>query len=114
MNPIRVVGIRLEDDTVETNNGIPSVLVDKDQTLRVFGSGLNKNTVITFTAEANDYGGPCLKPSTDLFTPLEVANDGFSATYIVKFPTTLNVFYICAKTAEEKNNASALYITCYL
>ncbi|KAH8244541.1 hypothetical protein KR032_008228, partial [Drosophila birchii] len=106
-NTTRVVGIRLEDDTVETKNGIPSVLVDKDQTFRVFGTGLQNNTVITFTTEANEYGGPCLKPATDFFTPLEVASDGFSATYIVKFPSTLGVFYICAKTAEEKNNATA-------
>ncbi|XP_070140071.1 unextended protein isoform X2 [Drosophila kikkawai] len=111
VNTIRVVGIRLEDDTVETKNGIPSVLVDKDQTFRVFGSGLQKNTVITFTTEANEYGGPCLKPATDLFTPLEVANDGFSATYNVKFPSTLGVFYICAKTAEEKNNNSTAETT---
>ncbi|XP_052855480.1 unextended protein [Drosophila gunungcola] len=103
---IRIVGIRLEDDTVETNEGIPSVLIDKQKTFRVFGSGLQKNTAITFTTENNDYGGACLKPATDLFTPIEVASDGFSATYFVRFPSFINEFYICAKTAEESTNHS--------
>jgi len=100
-NSFRIVGIRLEADTVETKNGIPSVLIDKEQTFRVFGTGLQSNTEITFTNEKNDYGGPCLKPATDLFTPIEVASDGLSAIYSVKFPSYINEFYICAKTAEE-------------
>ncbi|XP_041675432.1 unextended protein [Drosophila eugracilis] len=97
----RIVGIRLEDGTVETENAVPSVLIDKEQSFRVFGSGLQNNTAITFTNEQNDYGGPCLKPATDLFTPIEVAPDGFSALYSVKFPSFINEFYICAKTAED-------------
>ncbi|XP_037731889.1 metal transporter CNNM4 isoform X1 [Drosophila subpulchrella] len=105
-NSFRIVGVRLEADTVETKNGIPSVLIDKEQTFRVFGSGLQSNTEITFTNEKNDYGGPCLKPATDLFTPIEVASDGFSAIYSVKFPSYINEFYICAKTAEEATNIS--------
>ncbi|XP_050745723.1 unextended protein isoform X4 [Drosophila biarmipes] len=105
-NSFRIVGIRLEADAIETNNGIPSVLIDKEQTFRVFGSGLKKNTEITFTNEKNDYGGPCLKPATDLFTPIEVDSDGFSAIYSVKFPSFINEFYICAKTAEDATNKS--------
>nr|NP_001104390.2 unextended, isoform F [Drosophila melanogaster]NP_001104391.2 unextended, isoform E [Drosophila melanogaster]NP_001263162.1 unextended, isoform G [Drosophila melanogaster]NP_001288144.1 unextended, isoform H [Drosophila melanogaster]A0A0B7P9G0.1 RecName: Full=Unextended protein; AltName: Full=Putative metal transporter uex; Flags: Precursor [Drosophila melanogaster]AIG63332.1 unextended, isoform H [Drosophila melanogaster]EDP28148.2 unextended, isoform F [Drosophila melanogaster]EDP28149. len=105
-NSFRIVGIRLEDETVETKNGIPTVLVDKEQQFRVFGSGLEENTAITFTNEKNDYGGPCLKPATDLFTPIEVSSNGFSALYSVKFPSFINEFFICAKTAEKTTNHS--------
>ncbi|XP_032570226.1 metal transporter CNNM4 isoform X1 [Drosophila sechellia] len=105
-NSFRIVGIRLEDVTVETKDGIPIVLVDKEQQFRVFGSGLEQNTAITFTNEKNDYGGPCLKPATDLFTPIEVSSDGFSALYSVKFPSFINEFFICAKTAEKTTNHS--------
>ncbi|XP_039501297.1 unextended protein isoform X1 [Drosophila santomea] len=105
-NSFRIVGIRLEDETVETKNGIPTVLVYKEQHFRVFGSGLKENTAITFTTEKNDYGGPCLKPATDLYTPIEVSSDGFSALYSVKFPSFINEFFICAKTAEKTTNHS--------
>ncbi|KAH8338220.1 hypothetical protein KR074_008441, partial [Drosophila pseudoananassae] len=106
LNSIRIVGVRLEDDSVETMDGVPSVLCDKEQLFRVFGSGLKKNTVITFTNEENDYGGSCLKPATDLFFPLEVSSNGYSATYSVKFPSSKSVFYVCAKNSEEKNTHS--------
>ncbi|KAH8421235.1 hypothetical protein KR009_006129, partial [Drosophila setifemur] len=106
VNSIQIVGLRFEDDTVETNHGIPSVLTDRDQMFRIFGSGLKKNTVITFTNEENDYGGPCLKPATDLFNPIEVSSNGYSATYAVKFPSSKNIFYVCAKNAEESKNHS--------
>ncbi|XP_034666172.1 metal transporter CNNM4 isoform X1 [Drosophila subobscura] len=109
VNQIRIYGIRLEDGSTETNDGIPSVLTAKDQMFRIFGHGLQKNTVITFTNEENDYGGPCLKPATDLFAPLEVSSDGFSATYKVIFPASSSLYYICAKNAEDiKDHSTAV------
>ncbi|KAH8272169.1 hypothetical protein KR018_005674, partial [Drosophila ironensis] len=111
MSSIRIIGIRLEGDTVETSNGVPSILIDKKQIFRVFGIGLQKNTIITFTNEENYYGGSCLKPATDLFTPLEVSENGYSATYSVKFPPSSSVYYICAKNSEEKTNHSTAETT---
>ncbi|XP_033236194.1 metal transporter CNNM4 isoform X1 [Drosophila pseudoobscura] len=111
VNPIRIFGIRLEDGTTETNDGIPSVLTEKDHKFRIFGNGLQKNTLITFTNVENDYGGPCLKPATDLFAPLEVSSDGFSATYSVKFPAASSIYYICAKNAEDTKDHSTAVTT---
>ncbi|XP_068143578.1 unextended protein isoform X2 [Drosophila tropicalis] len=105
---LRILGFRLEDDSSESNGGIPTVLSNQEQTLRIFGRGILGNTLITFTNEENDYRGPCLKPATDLIKPRDVSSDGSSATYVVKFPPSSNVYYICAKSADEAKGHSAI------
>ncbi|XP_017858456.1 PREDICTED: metal transporter CNNM4 [Drosophila arizonae] len=97
----RIIGLRLEDDSSESNDGVPSVLSNKEQTIRVFGVELQKNTVIAFTSEENDYKGACLKPMTEIFKPDHVADSGLTATYTVKFPYSKSVLYICAKIDDN-------------
>ncbi|XP_030557225.1 metal transporter CNNM4 isoform X1 [Drosophila novamexicana] len=108
---VRIIGLRLEDDSSESNDGIPSVLSNKEQTIRVFGIGLEKNTVIAFTIEENEYQGPCLKPTTEIFKPIEVSTDGTTATYTVKFPYSSSVMYVCAKIDDGTTHSSAAETT---
>ncbi|KAH8400558.1 hypothetical protein KR222_006666, partial [Zaprionus bogoriensis] len=103
----RILGMRLEDDSSESNNGIPSVLSDKEQTIRVFGFGLNNSTVISFTNEENEYKGACLKPETKIFKPEFASPDGFTATYKIKFPHSKGVLYVCAKIDDGISHGKA-------
>lgn len=106
---VRLIGMRLEDASSESNDGIPGVLCEKEQTIRVFGVGLLKNTVIAFTSEENEYQGACLKPVTEIFKPSSVSDDGTTATYTIKIPYTEGVLYVCAKI-DEGISVSAMFI----
>ncbi|XP_060648795.1 unextended protein [Drosophila nasuta] len=97
---VRILGMRLEDGTSEMNDGIPSILAEKEQTIRMFGVGLKQNTVIAFTNEESGYQGPCLKPVTETFKPSEVSPDGLTATYTINVPPSKKGLYVCAKIDE--------------
>ncbi|KAH8263127.1 hypothetical protein KR044_004824, partial [Drosophila immigrans] len=99
-NVIRIIGMRLEDGSSELNDGVPSILCKKEQTIRIYGFNLKKNTVIAFTNEMNGYQGPCLKPISDTFTASEVSPDGFTATYTINVPHSEKALYVCAKNDE--------------
>lgn len=49
-------------------NGVPDVLANHNQTLRLFGFGFNKDMLVTFTHEYGEYGGSCLLPATNIFS----------------------------------------------
>lgn len=97
---MRIIGLRLEDGSSESNDGIPSVLSNKKQTIRVFGIGLKNTTVISFTNEEHDYRGSCLTPTTEIFKPDKVSDDGFTATYTIEIPYSKKVMYVCAKNDD--------------
>lgn len=103
--------MRLEDDSSESNEGIPSVLSNKLQTIRVFGFGIKENTVIAFTNEENEYKGACQKPKTEIFKPDKVSSDGFTATYTIKVIHSSGALYLCAKNDEGIQVSE--YITFY-
>lgn len=48
-------------------NGVPDIISNSNAVLRLFGSGLTVNTVITFTHEIHKYQGSCQLPSTERF-----------------------------------------------
>lgn len=108
-NVVRIIGLRFEDESSESNDGIPGILCDKEQTIRIFGVGLKKNTVIAFTNEQNEYRGACQKPTTDNFKPSFVSEDESTATYTITIPYSENVLYICAKI-DEGVSVSAIFI----
>ncbi|KAM8715780.1 hypothetical protein ACLKA7_002773 [Drosophila subpalustris] len=108
---VRLIGMRLEDASSESNDGIPGVLCDKEQTIRIFGVGLVKNTVIAFTNEENEYQGACLKPTTEIFKPSSVSDDGTTATYTIKIPYSEGVLYVCAKIDEGISHGTAASTT---
>lgn len=90
----------MEDDSSESNEGIPSVLSNKLQTIRIFGFGIKHNTVIAFTNEENEYKGACQKPTTEIFKPEKVSSDGFTATYTIKVTHSSGALFLCAKNDE--------------
>lgn len=101
---LHITGLRLEASDHEihySDDGVPSVLSKSEITIRIFGTNITKDTVIAFTAETNSYGGSCLLPSTQLFTPEEGTATGTTALYKVslpKIPKNFEAFFICAKT----------------
>lgn len=66
---LRIEGLRIEssDKGVEMENGVPDIISNSNAVLRLFGSGLTVNTVITFTHEIHKYQGSCQLPSTERF-----------------------------------------------
>ncbi|KAH8377426.1 hypothetical protein KR093_005402, partial [Drosophila rubida] len=106
-NVIRIIGLRLEDDSAESSEGVPSILSNKEQSLRIFGFNLKKNTVIAFTTEENSYQGPCLKPISETFKASDVSPDGFTATFKINVPHSGKGLYICAKNDEGGNQGLA-------
>lgn len=98
---LAIIGLRIEHaDTEPTwDEGTPSVLSQSPVTLRLFGTGLNENTVIVFTREQNVYGGSCLVPVTDKFRVVEGSVSNHSALVNIMLPALTNgkYFYACAK-----------------
>ncbi|XP_055641243.1 unextended protein [Toxorhynchites rutilus septentrionalis] len=94
-----IIGLRIEhtDSEPAWDDGVPSVLSQSPVTLRLFGTGLNKDIVIVFTREHNPYGGSCLVPVTDKFRVKDVSN--YSALVDITLPAVSNgkYFYACAK-----------------
>lgn len=68
-NKLKIEGLRIESSEKGTDieDGIPDIISDSKAVIRVFGTGLTENTVITFTHETNTYGGSCQLPSTEKF-----------------------------------------------
>lgn len=60
----RVTGIRIEiSEKFDIENGIPTLLANKDHVLRLFGEGFTQTTLITFTHKKTD----CLLPVGNMF-----------------------------------------------
>lgn len=67
---VRIEGIRVETAEKEplyTEEGIPEILTDSPATLRLFGTGITKDTVITFTDIPQERGSICDKIKTKEF-----------------------------------------------
>ncbi|ALC39157.1 uex, partial [Drosophila busckii] len=107
----RITGLRLEADSAESNDGIPSILCDTQQMIRVFGQGLNENTVIAFTNEENSYKGPCQTPVSAIFKPFDVSPDGSTATYSINVKYSEKDLYICAKNDISAAVSKLIYLT---
>ncbi|EDW02787.1 GH10844 [Drosophila grimshawi] len=103
--------MRFESEDQEYELGVPSLLSNKEHTIRIFGIGLQERTVIAFTNEENEYQGACLKPATEIFEPKQVWPDGTMALYTVKFPYSKSVLYVCAKIDEGIAHSSAAATT---
>ncbi|CAG9857857.1 unnamed protein product [Phyllotreta striolata] len=105
-NTIKILGLRLEHAYKHPDfdeQGVPVILAYKDNLFRIFGEGLTKSMLITFTTKQGD----CLFPISSVFS---VENSSFtSETALV----TLNLpplsgyeetYYICAKDADDGPN----------
>ncbi|XP_062561315.1 unextended protein [Armigeres subalbatus] len=103
-------GIRVEHakkEPVIDDDAVPSVLAQSSVTLRLFGTGLNENTVVIFTQEHNVYGGSCLVPVTKKFRVNKDSISEHSALVTIELPPTTSgkYFYVCAK--YETSNETA-------
>ncbi|XP_065355938.1 unextended protein [Calliphora vicina] len=99
VNPLIITGFRLESSTheVEYDDGIPSVMSETPFTIRIFGKGINNDTVLAFTNEPNEAGTFCQYPATLLQKILPgTANDN-TGLYEASLPKSKKDFYLCAK-----------------
>lgn len=66
---LRIEGLRIEfsDNAFDIEDGVPDLISESNAVIRIFGTGLSKSTVITFTHETNIFGGSCQLPSTERF-----------------------------------------------
>ncbi|XP_013102069.2 unextended protein isoform X1 [Stomoxys calcitrans] len=110
-SPLIITGFRLESSghEVEYDNGIPSVMSETTFTVRIFGSGINENTVIAFTTDVREAGTYCQYPSTLLHKVVNGSITNNTALYEATLPKSKNDFYICAK-----NDANAFKYDDYL
>ncbi|XP_014472323.1 PREDICTED: metal transporter CNNM4 [Dinoponera quadriceps] len=116
-----IEGLRVEMADKEpsySDEGIPEILVGTKAVIRLFGTGITKGTLITFTDVQAERGTFCDKIKSDEF-PVE-AVEGSTATINVVLPPG-SPFYICAKrpvpdnlkkdTVMFKHQGTALYNT---
>ncbi|XP_037958050.1 metal transporter CNNM4 [Teleopsis dalmanni] len=97
-----VFGIRVEKSSHEVEygeNGVPSMLVNTEAKIRVFGSDLTNSTIIALTASSTD----CEVLKTPPFRPDVISSDGKSALYTIMLPNEKNTYFICAKTETADN-----------
>lgn len=66
---VQVYGLRLEasDAGIEYNDGgVPLLLVERNATFRLFGSGWTENTIFVLTDRKGDLGAACEFPSGEI------------------------------------------------
>lgn len=113
---MKIFGFRVESSNNEIeyhDGGVPSVLKDSEFTMRIFGKGITPDTVITFTATSNTYGGKCQIPATLLYKPIEGSSTNESAVYRMSLPKLdiamtngSETFYLCAKNDPQMDVVS--------
>lgn len=67
---LEIEALRVEHadrDPSFSEDGIPELLAETEAVLRVFGTGLTEDTLITFTHKSSAFGGPCQFPVTQSF-----------------------------------------------
>lgn len=107
-NRLQINGYRVEHSKKEpqTNDDhVPELLSGSEVMLRLFGDGLNPSTVIVFTEEHNEFGGPCQLTVTEPFQVLNNSITATSALVSVSLPKSKNFFYLCAKNLEISNSS---------
>lgn len=108
---LQIHGLRVEHADKEPTideDAVPSVLAQSSVTLRLFGTGMNENTMVIFTNEHNVRGGSCLVPVTNKFRVTKGSITDHSALVRIELPAGINgkYFYICAKYETTNETAS--------
>ncbi|XP_013139297.1 PREDICTED: metal transporter CNNM4-like isoform X1 [Papilio polytes] len=103
--PIVVEGLRIErsdKEPVIIEEGIPSVLAGSGFTLRLFGQGLTRRTVIAFTHDPMDYGQPCKFLVKGEYMVKEDSLFPRTALFDMVAPQPINghKLYVCAKNLK--------------
>ena len=103
MNPLIITGFRLESSKheVEYDDGVPSVMSETLFTIRIFGKGINADTVIAFTNEVKQAGTYCEFPVTSLHRIINGTANGDTGLYEASLPKSKKDFYICAKVDPD-------------
>ncbi|KZC10512.1 Metal transporter CNNM2 [Dufourea novaeangliae] len=92
-----IEGIRIETsdkDPSYRNDGIPEILAGSRAVIRLFGSGITEDTLVTFTDEPSKRGTICDKIKSNEFPVKNVHNN--TATIDVVLPLG-SPFYVCIK-----------------
>ncbi|XP_050438550.1 unextended protein isoform X2 [Adelges cooleyi] len=69
ISPVHLYGLRMEysDAAVDYDDlGVPQLLVQRNATFRLFGSGWSEKTLFVLTAKIGEKGGPCEFPLGDI------------------------------------------------
>ncbi|XP_011169430.1 metal transporter CNNM4 [Solenopsis invicta] len=94
---IHIEGLRIDKAKKEPshdNKGIPHILAGTEATIRLFGTGITKDTLITFTDVSAERGAVCDKIKSNEF-PVENVE---KTTAIIRVVLPLgSSFYVCAK-----------------
>ncbi|XP_012235978.1 unextended protein isoform X2 [Linepithema humile] len=95
---IHIKGLRIEmadKEPIYGEDGIPEILVGSKAVIRLFGTGITDDTVITFTDGEAERGAVCDKIKSNEFQ-VEKVEDA-TAIIHVKLPLSTEPFYVCAK-----------------
>uniref|UniRef100_A0A182NFP3 CNNM transmembrane domain-containing protein n=1 Tax=Anopheles dirus TaxID=7168 RepID=A0A182NFP3_9DIPT len=105
--PLRIDGFRIEyaEKALEMEDGgVPSVRSDSPVTLRLFGTGIRRNTVVIFTHNPARYGGSCQVPVTEKFRVIHSEPGEKSGLVHIELPEVIKdkkYFYLCAKYEDN-------------
>ncbi|XP_049531115.1 unextended protein isoform X1 [Anopheles darlingi] len=91
------------------DDGVPSVHSNSPVVLRLFGTGITRDTVVIFTHEQQTVGGPCQVAATEKFRVMQAHESGRSGLVAVELPdaTKSKYFYLCAKYEDTDPVAMA-------
>ncbi|XP_061496801.1 unextended protein isoform X2 [Anopheles gambiae] len=100
---LRIEGYRIENSELapeRDENDVPSVRINTQVQLRLFGTGITRNVAIIFTHETYRFGGPCQVPVTEKFHVTYAEPNGRSGLVEIELPEVIKnkkYFYMCAK-----------------
>lgn len=98
---LHIDGFRVEhadkDPTLE--DGVSVVKTGTNILLRLYGSGITKHTVITFTRQIYEPGGTCQLTTANLYKVVEGSLTERSALFEINFEND-GLFYFCAKNTN--------------
>uniref|UniRef100_A0A182VEB1 Uncharacterized protein n=1 Tax=Anopheles merus TaxID=30066 RepID=A0A182VEB1_ANOME len=100
---LRIEGYRIENSELapeRDDNDVPSVRINTQVQLRLFGTGITRNVAIIFTHETYRFGGPCQVPVTEKFHVTYAEPNGRSGLVEIELPEVIKnkkYFYMCAK-----------------
>ncbi|CAK1554455.1 unnamed protein product [Leptosia nina] len=101
---LRVMGLRVEESEKEpkiVDGMIPSVLREREFTLRLFGEGFTEDTTIAFTHHPQEYGTPCRFLIDGEYKILKAESDSGLFKLLAPPPLDDYKFYICATNTPK-------------
>ncbi|VVC46104.1 Hypothetical protein CINCED_3A000052 [Cinara cedri] len=105
-SPVTLYGLRMEysDAAVDYDEeGVPQLLVQRNASFRLFGSGWTDKTLFILTEKVGEKGSPCEYPSGEIqeITLLPTDPNSVKLNIILPISKAGTIFYFCSKENDK-------------